>query len=103
MSQQTETVIKEKIAVVVKSPSMYRVILHNDDKTTFDFVIAVLTNIFHKSVEDSTQITLDIHEHGAGVAGEPYTKEIAEEKAMETMSFAKRNKFPLVATTEEIS
>jgi len=83
----------------VKKPSMYNVILHNDDKTSFEFVIGILTYVFHKDIEEAAEITTNVHINGQGVAG-TYTQEIAEQKVQETVSLAKANGFPLVATCE---
>ena len=100
----TEIEVIEKIDETIKVaiPKMYKVLLHNDDKTTFEFVIAVLTRIFYKTVEEAVEITNAIHVSGQGIAGAPYTREVAEEKTMETVSFARANNFPLTATFEEI-
>lgn len=94
----------EKIDETIKLqiPKLYKVILHNDDSTTFDFVILVLVQIFHKSVEDAIEITKNIHVNQQGIAGAPYTREIAEEKVSETTSFSRANGFPLTATFEEL-
>lgn len=92
--------IDESIKVYI--PSMYKVILHNDNTTTVDFVIHILMNVFHKSVDDAVVLTQTIHETGQGVAGAPYTREIAEEKTLETIAIARANNFPLVATFEEL-
>ncbi len=95
--------IIEKIDETIKVciPKMYKVILHNDDKTTFDFVILVLMDIFHKNLDDAITVTKLIHEQGQGIAGAPYTREVAEEKTLETISFSRANGFPLTATFEE--
>ena len=92
--------VDEQTKVVV--PNMYKVVIHNDDTTTVDFVIHVLQRIFHKNQEEAVAITLAVHEQGQGQAGGPYTKEIAEEKTLETLGSARANNFPLVATYEEI-
>jgi len=92
--------IEEKIEV--KPPMMYKVLLHNDDTTTMDFVMHVLTTIFHRTAEEAIEVTMFIHHNGQGIAGSPYTKEIAEEKTLETLSLARANGFPLVATFEEL-
>ena len=94
-----ERVIEE---VKVQEPKMYKVILHNDDTTTFDFVILILTQVFHRSLNDSMDITTNIHISGQGIAGSPYTREVAEEKTMETINFSRANGFSLVATFEEL-
>ena|ERR1035437_9110038 len=92
--------IDETIKVVI--PKMYKVLLHNDDKTTFDFVISVLMQIFHRTENDAVEITKQIHITGIGIAGAPYTHEVAEEKTLETISYARANNFPLTPTYEEI-
>ena len=94
----------EKVDTIIKVgiPKMYKVILHNDDKTTFDFVIAVLMTIFHKTADEAVELTKTIHVAGQGIAGAPYTREIAEEKTMETVAFARANDFPLTPTFEEL-
>jgi ATP-dependent Clp protease adaptor protein ClpS len=90
----TELEVIERVDETIKVtiPKMWKVILHNDDTTTFDFVIAVLIRVFHKSVEDAKELTQSIHLTGSGVAG-IYYKEIAEEKTYETLMFAKANGF----------
>lgn len=96
--------VSEKVdqATEIKLPKMYKVILHNDNTTTMDFVIMVLVKIFHRTTEESMELTQVIHETGQGVAGAPYTREIAEEKTLETLTAARANNFPLMATFEEI-
>lgn len=93
---------KPKVAVIVGTPSMYKVLLHNDDKTTFDFVIKVLTTIFHRTLEDAVALTTEIHHGGMCIAGAPYTREIAEAKTHEVIGFARANNFPLMATFEAL-
>lgn len=97
-----EVIEKVDETIKVQIPKMYKVILHNDDQTTMDFVIGVLVQIFHKTVQEAVEITLSIHVSGQGIAGSPYTKEIAEEKTAETVSYARANGFPLTATFEEL-
>lgn len=84
----------------VKLPSMYRVLLHNDDYTTMEFVVQVLQSVFHKSPADATQIMLHIHRTGIGVAG-VYTYEIAETKVAVVEALAREHEFPLKCTMEE--
>lgn len=98
----TETIEKIDETIKVQTPKLYKVIVHNDDKTTFDFVIAVLTGIFHHTAESAIEITKQIHIEGQGVAGSPYTLEIAAEKIAETTTLARANGFPLTATLEEL-
>jgi len=97
-----EVIEKIDETIKVQIPKMYKVLLHNDDTTTFDFVIAVLMRIFHKTAEEAIEVTKAIHAEGRGVAGSPYSREIAEEKMLETVSFARANNFPLTASFEEL-
>jgi ATP-dependent Clp protease adaptor protein ClpS len=97
-----EVIEREKTTTRVRIPSMYKVLLHNDDTTTFDFVILVLTTIFHKNLDESIEITKSIHVTGQGIAGAPYTLEIAKEKQEEVTNLARANGFPLTASFEEL-
>ena len=76
-----------------KTPSMYKVIVLNDDFTPMDFVVQVLKKFFRKTEEQATQIMLQVHNKGAGVAG-VYSFEIAETKAFQVNEFSKRNTHP---------
>lgn len=78
----------------------YKVILHNDDYTTFDFVTVILMRIFGKSMEEAQVITLKVHQEGRGVAG-MYTKQIAEAKVDAVHKAARAADFPLFASYEE--
>ena len=102
MSTEFEVIEKIEETIKVQIPKMYKVLLHNDDKTTFDFVIMVLVKIFHKTVEESIKVTQEIHVSGQGIAGAPYTREIAEEKTAEVIKLARANGFPLTPTFEEV-
>jgi ATP-dependent Clp protease adaptor protein ClpS len=102
MSTEIEVIEKIDETIKVTIPKLYKVLLHNDDTTTFDFVILILTQIFHRTMEDAIELTKTIHLQGQGIAGAPYTHEIAEEKTLETISFSRANNFPLTATYEEI-
>ncbi len=86
--------------VAVKPPSMYKVVLHNDNVTTFDFVMMVLHNIFHMDLDEAEYLTVMIHTHGSGVAG-VYTKEVAQEKTNASTTLALNFGFPLSVTAEE--
>lgn len=83
-----------------KEPALYRVIMHNDDVTTMDFVVMVLATIFHKSELEAEVIMLKIHHEGKAVVG-TYYRDIAVTKQMQTMSLARENNFPLVVTVEK--
>jgi len=76
MSKVEEQVIEEQ---EVKIPNLWKVIFHNDDKTTMDFVIFLLVKVFHKSPQDAYALTMEVHNDGAAIAG-VYTHEIAESK-----------------------
>lgn len=84
----------------LEEPKMYRVLLHNDDYTSMDFVVEILTSIFHKSYAQAEQIMLHIHETGKAICG-VYTFEIAQTKTQQVRQRAKQNEFPLLATIEE--
>lgn len=79
---------------------MYRVLLHNDDYTTMEFVVEILVHIFHKSIEDATRIMLNVHEKGIGVCG-VYTYEVAETKVDTVHSIARDHGFPLKCSMEK--
>lgn len=78
----------------------WSVIFHNDDKTTFEFVIAVLSEVFNKSPAEAFEIASIIHEQGSEVVG-VYAYEIAEEKKEQTIKLARAYNFPLNVTIEE--
>lgn len=85
--------------VKVKRPSLYRVLLHNDDYTTMEFVIYVLQKYFHKSSEEAQAIMLKVHREGVGVCG-VYTFEVAETKASKVSRDARENGHPLKCSVE---
>ena len=84
----------------VGEPSMYKVLLHNDDYTTMEFVVDILTSVFHKSVDEATQIMLNVHRKGVGLCG-VYAYEIAETKVETVHTLAGENGFPLRCSMEE--
>lgn len=81
----------------VDYPSMYRVIMHNDDVTTFDFVVSVLTSVFFKSEDDAQALTMAIHERGSAVVG-VYPLDIAQSKVAKVTAMAAAKSFPLKLT-----
>jgi ATP-dependent Clp protease adaptor protein ClpS len=91
----TETRTDKKLA----RPRLYRVLLHNDDYTTMEFVVALLVHVFHHSENDAQAIMLHIHKTGIGVAG-VYTYEVAETKVAQVMELARKAEFPLLCTFE---
>lgn len=91
-----EAKVREKL----EEPRMFRVILHNDDYTTMEFVVEVLVRVFHKKAAEATRIMLDVHRRGRGVAG-MYTYDIAQTKVNQVFLMAKEREFPLRCSTEE--
>lgn len=83
----------------VEVPRKYKVLMHNDDYTTMEFVVLVLQKIFHRSKLEAQEIMWQVHKQGVGVAG-AYTKEVAEMKLLQAHRFAKQSKFPLKCTME---
>ena len=84
----------------VKKPPLYKVLLHNDDYTTKEFVVQVLQYVFHKESTEAVQIMLHVHKKGIGVAG-VYTYEIAETKVTLVENLARQHEYPLKCTMEE--
>ncbi|HEY9682278.1 MAG TPA: ATP-dependent Clp protease adaptor ClpS [Oculatellaceae cyanobacterium] len=85
-----------------KKPPLYRVLLHNDDFTTMEFVVFVLKTVFLKPEAEAKTIMLAVHQQGIGVAG-VYTYEIAEAKTNKVIALARAQEFPLLCTMEEDS
>jgi ATP-dependent Clp protease adaptor protein ClpS len=94
MSTDTDINIDEKIKQTVKEPSNYNVIMINDDATPMEWVIEILTKIFKHSETTAKNLTLTIHNEGAGIAG-TYTYEIAEQKTTEAINASRDRGFPL--------
>ena len=84
---------------VVETPRLYRVLLHNDNYTTMDFVVFVLTEVFRKKPREAERIMMNVHKHGMGVAG-LYVKAVAETKMLTTHQLARENGFPLRCSME---
>ncbi len=82
-----------------KKPSMYKVLLLNDDYTPMEFVVHILEKFFNKSRQEATDIMLHVHRRGVGLCG-VYTYEIAETKVTQVMDFARANEQPLQCTLE---
>ena len=84
----------------VQRPSLYRVLLLNDDYTPMEFVVYVLERFFNKSREEATRIMLHVHQHGVGVCG-IFTYEVAETKVAQVVDAARRHQHPLQCTMEK--
>jgi ATP-dependent Clp protease adaptor protein ClpS len=84
----------------LKKPPLYKVLLHNDNYTTQEFVVYILQAIFHHPPTKATQIMLHVHRRGIGVAG-VYTYEVAETKINKVHDLAKEYEFPLKCSMEE--
>jgi ATP-dependent Clp protease adaptor protein ClpS len=89
-----------KTRPVTKKPSLYKVLLLNDDYTPMEFVIHVLEKFFNKGREDATQIMMHVHQKGVGVCG-VYTYEVAETKVAQTMDSARQHQHPLQCRMEK--
>jgi len=83
-----------------KKPSLYKVLLLNDDYTPMEFVVYILERFFNKGTEEATQIMLHVHQKGVGICG-VYTYEVAETKVTQVMSFARQHQHPLQCTMEK--
>jgi len=82
-----------------EEPSLFKVLLHNDDYTTMEFVVWVLESVFNMPEDQAIQVMLNVHLRGVGVAG-IYTFEVAEMKVEKTIALAREQEFPLLATME---
>jgi ATP-dependent Clp protease adaptor protein ClpS len=80
-------------------PRLYKVLLHNDNYTTMDFVVMVLVRVFRKSEAEAVRIMLDVHQKGLGVVGS-YPREIAESKVHKVIQLAQEAQYPLLCTME---
>lgn len=83
-----------------RKPTMYKVLMLNDDYTPMEFVVYVLERFFYKTRDQATQIMLNVHRRGVGVCG-VYTYEVAETKVTQVMDLARQNQHPLQCTIEK--
>lgn len=84
----------------LEKPKLFKVILHNDDFTTMDFVVFILQHVFNRSDADAFTIMLKVHNEGIGIAG-IYPYDIASMKSQKAINLAKASEFPLLCTVEE--
>ncbi|MEE8247184.1 MAG: ATP-dependent Clp protease adapter ClpS [Alphaproteobacteria bacterium] len=96
----TVTGVVTKTKPKTKKPSMYKVLLLNDDYTPMEFVVLILERYFNKSTEEATQIMLHVHRRGVGVCG-LFTYEVAETKVTQVVDLARQNQHPLQCTMEK--
>jgi len=94
----TGVVVKAKPKT--KKPSMYKVLMLNDDYTPMEFVVHILERFFNKSRQEATRIMLHVHKRGVGICG-VYTYEVAETKVTQVMDFARQHQHPLQCTLEK--
>ncbi|MGX2985426.1 ATP-dependent Clp protease adaptor ClpS [Helicobacter sp. 23-1048] len=87
--------------IFLEEPSLFRVLLLNDDKTTMEFVVFVLVEIFDKTSDEAIKVMLQIHKEGSGVCG-IYTYDVAELKANQVVEIARQKGYPLRVEIEEI-
>jgi ATP-dependent Clp protease adaptor protein ClpS len=92
--------VATKSRTQTKKPSLYRVLLLNDDYTPMEFVVYVLERFFNKTREEATKIMLHVHQNGVGVCG-VFTYEVAETKVVQVLDLARRNEHPLQCTMEK--
>ncbi len=97
--EENDVAVAEKLKAEVKIPPKYKVLLHNDDYTTMEFVIFVLTSIFYHSETQAMRVMLAVHEKGVGVAG-VFSYDVAETKVEQVHQLARANEFPLKASLE---
>ena len=95
-----QTGIATKTRPKTKKPSLYKVLLLNDDYTPMEFVVHVLERFFNKGREEATRIMLHVHQQGVGICG-VYTYEVAETKVAQVMDFSRQNQHPLQCTMEK--
>ena len=99
-SLQEDTLTRDQEEL--QEPRLYKVLLHNDDYTTMDFVITILEEVFDKSTDDATRIMLNVHNEGQGIAG-VYTREIGETKVATVHQQARKNQYPLKCSLEQVT
>ena len=98
--ERRQTGVMLKVRPKTKKPSMYKVLILNDDYTPMEFVIHVLERFFNKNRQEATDIMLHVHRRGVGICG-VFTYEVAETKVAQVMDFARANEQPLQCTMEK--
>ena len=99
-NNQTDGSVLTKVKPKTKKPSLYKVLMLNDDYTPMEFVVHVLERFFSKTREEATKIMLHVHQQGVGICG-VFSYEIAETKVMQVMDCARQDQHPLQCTIEK--
>ena len=99
-SPEIEEDVVSEVRDDIDEPSMFKVLLHNDDYTTMEFVVEILMLVFKKSPEDAVRIMLNVHHKGIGICG-VYTFEVSETKVNTVHTLARQYGFPLKCTMEK--
>ena len=99
-NEENEGLVITDIRQKAEEPPRYKVLLHNDDYTTMDFVVIVLEVVFHKNLQAATKIMLNVHKKGAGVAG-VFSRDVAETKMSLVHDMARKNDYPLKCSMEK--
>ncbi|OGI43168.1 MAG: ATP-dependent Clp protease adapter ClpS [Candidatus Muproteobacteria bacterium RIFCSPHIGHO2_01_FULL_65_16] len=99
LPQYPEAPIIQEAKPRLQKPQLYKVVLLNDDYTPMEFVVAVLERFFHKNREEATRVMLHVHQKGVGVCG-VFTREIAETKVRQVMSYSHEHQHPLQCAME---
>ncbi|MGM0557133.1 MAG: ATP-dependent Clp protease adapter ClpS [Myxococcota bacterium] len=96
---QGDVAVEKKKKEKTKEPPQYKVLFHNDNYTTMEFVVRALETIFNKSPAEAAQVMLHVHNTGSGVAG-VYSRDVAETKVHQTRKWAREEGHPLMVTME---
>ena len=96
-----DSLIKTQTKNKLKKPSLYKVLILNDDYTPMEFVVYLLKSFFNKSNEEATKIMLHVHQNGLGVCG-IFSYEIAETKVIQVLDTSRKNNHPLQCTMEKV-
>ena len=99
--ENNDSLIKTQTKDKVKKPSLYKVLILNDDYTPMEFVVYLLKSFFNKSNEEATKIMLHVHQNGIGVCG-IFSYEIAETKVIQVLDTSRKNNHPLQCTMEKV-
>ena len=99
--ENNDSLIKTQTKEKLKKPSLYKVLILNDDYTPMEFVVYLLKSFFNKSNEEATKIMLHVHQNGIGVCG-IFSYEIAETKVIQVLDTSRKNNHPLQCTREKV-